>query len=246
MHILATDLDGTFLGGSDAARQRLIAHFLDQPQNQLIYVTGRSVNSVEELIRTGRLPRPNGMICDVGTTVACDQGQTLAGKAHDAVEAAWKGRSEEVQDALADVAGLNLQADFGPRRVSYHFEPHADLETAARTVRELGLDPLISDNLYFDVLPPGVNKGTTLRRWLEQHGHGMDAALAAGDTLNDLALLNAGTAAVVVGNAEPALLEALQDSERLYRASGHGCDGIVEACKHFGIDLNSNPRRTHV
>ncbi len=242
MHILATDLDGTFLGGSDAARSRLIEHFLETPENQLIYVTGRSVNSVENLIQSGRLPRPNGMICDVGTTVACAQGRDLPGPAHAAIDEAWQDRSEEVRAALHGAPGLTLQADYGPRRVSYHFDKQADLEAASRRVRELGLDPLISDDLYFDVLPPGVNKGTTLQRWLQQHGHGLDAALAAGDTLNDRALLESGVASVVVGNAEPALLAVLPQNDKIYRAQGAGCDGIVEACAHFGIELGG----THV
>ncbi len=237
MHILATDLDGTFLGGSDAARSRLIQHFLEIPENQLIYVTGRSVNSVENLIRDGRLPRPNGMICDVGTTVACAQGRDLPGPAHQAIDDAWQDRSEAVRAALEGAPGLTLQSDYGPRRVSYHFDKQANLEEASERVREMGLDPLVSDGLYFDVLPPGVNKGTTLQRWLQQHGHGLDAALAAGDTLNDRALLESGAAAVVVGNAEPGLLEVLPPSDKIYRAKGEGCDGIIEACAHFGIEL---------
>ncbi len=237
MHILATDLDGTFLGGSDTARRRLVEHFLETPENQLIYVTGRSVNSVESLIQEGRLPRPNGMICDVGTTVACARGRDLPGPAHQAIHEAWRDRSETVRAALEAAPGLTLQSDYGPRRVSYHFDKQADLEEVSQRVRDMGLDPLVSDGLYFDVLPPGVNKGTTLQRWLEQHGHGLDAALVAGDTLNDRALLECGASAVVVGNAEPALLEVLSSSEKIYRAKGHGCDGIVEACKHFGIDL---------
>ncbi len=237
MHILATDLDGTFLGGSDTARRRLIEHFLETPNNQLIYVTGRSVNSVESLIQEGRLPRPNGMICDVGTTVACAQGRDLPGPAHQAIDEAWQDRSEAVRAALDEAPGLTLQSDYGPRRVSYHFDPQADLEAASQRVRDMGLDPLVSDGLYFDVLPPGVNKGTTLQRWLAQHGHGLDAALVAGDTLNDRALLESGACAVVVGNAEPALLQVLAVGENIYRAKGEGCDGIVEACAHFGIEL---------
>lgn len=238
MHILATDLDGTFLAGSDAARSRLIAHFLNNPNNQLIYVTGRSVNSVEQLIREGRLPRPDGMICDVGTTVACGQGKDLPGLAHDAVVEAWKDSSEAVRDALDGIDGLNLQPDFGPHRVSYHFEAHADLDAASDRVKALGLDPLVSDDLYFDVLPPGVNKGTTLQRWLAQHGRDLDSVLVAGDTLNDLALLRCGAPAVMMGNAEPALREALAGHPDVYVAQAEGCDAIVEACRHYGLSLD--------
>ncbi|MGB1557880.1 MAG: HAD family hydrolase [Oceanococcaceae bacterium] len=239
MHVLATDLDGTFLAGSDTARQTLIQHFLQHPERRLLYVTGRSVNSVLSLIRAGRLPIPDGMICDVGTTVACAQGKELPGAAHAAAEAAWQDRSTAVQAALQGWSGLHLQEDFGPRRVSYTFSAGADLEGASAQVRALGLEPLVSDNLYFDVLPPGINKGSTLQRWLNQHGWGLDDALAAGDTRNDLALLSAGCRAVMVGNAEAALRQELPVSERIYRARGEGCDGILEACAHFALGLEA-------
>lgn len=239
MHILATDLDGTFLGGSDAARARLIDHFLAAPERRLLYVTGRSVNSVQGLIRDGRLPQPDGMICDVGTTVACGRGERLPGPAQEAVEAVWQDQTQTILELLDGHPGLNLQADFGPRRVSYTFEPGADLDTPAAKVRELGLTPLVSANVFFDVLPPGINKGVTLRRWLEQHGYQPQQALAAGDTLNDLALLESGCPAVMVGNAEEGLKQRLQPSETVFHAQGEGCDGIVEALEHFGVELRA-------
>ena len=68
--ILATDLDGTFLAGSDAARGRLIGRFLERPDARLVYVTGRSVRSVLSLIDDGTLPAlpPLPAICSTWRT----------------------------------------------------------------------------------------------------------------------------------------------------------------------------------
>ncbi len=70
-------------------------------------------------------------------------------------------------------------------------------------IRSHGADVVVSDNRYLDVLPPGVNKGSTLLALLEwlEIGHG--SVVTAGDTLNDLAMFETGLKGVMVGNAEP-------------------------------------------
>ena len=49
--------------------------------------------------------------------------------------------------------------------------------------RKLGLDSLVSDNRFFDVLPRGVSKGPSLRRLIAHLDIPEDRVLAAGDTL---------------------------------------------------------------
>lgn len=237
MRILATDLDGTFLGGSDAARARLIAHFREDPNRRLLYVTGRSTDNVARLVDAGRLPRPDAMICDVGAFVAHGDGSPMEGPLLHGIRDAWGNRSDVVRAAFADTAGLRLQEHFGPYRVSYYFDDPAALPEAHARAAQLGCDGLVSDNLYFDVLPKGVNKGTTLRRLLQEWNVGEDEVLVAGDTLNDLAMLSTGLPAVAVGNSEPGLLERLPAHPRLLRATAHGADGILEALEHFGTEV---------
>lgn len=232
--ILATDLDGTFLGGSDAARARLVAHFRDEPGRTLLYVTGRSTDSVARLVEAGRLPRPDAMICDVGAFVAHGDGAPMEGPLLHEIRTAWGNRGETVRAAFADVPGLRLQERFGPYRVSYYFDDPAVLPQAYAQAEALGCDGLVSDNLYFDVLPRGVNKGSTLRRLLEDWRVGEEEVLVAGDTLNDLAMLSTGLPAVAVGNSEAGLLAQLPAHPRLLRAQSHGADGILEALAHFG------------
>ena len=98
-----------------------------------------------------------------------------------------------------------------------------------------GVDWLISGDRYLDVLPAGVNKGTTLQillGWLEI---GAERVVTAGDSLNDLAMFETGLPGVMVGNSEPDLVAALPRLPATYRARGEGCEGILEGLLHFGF-----------
>jgi hydroxymethylpyrimidine pyrophosphatase-like HAD family hydrolase len=99
-----------------------------------------------------------------------------------------------------------------------------------------GVDCLFSDNRYLDLLPAGVNKGSTLLALLEWLEVDHERVVTAGDTLNDLAMFETGLKGVMVGNAEPALVEHLPRLPSVYRARGEGCSGIAEGLHHFGFD----------
>ncbi len=68
--VLATDLDGTFLGGSMDDRQTLYRWIEENRQTiGLIFVTGRDPGFITELCKGG-VPWPEYVIGDVGTTIA--------------------------------------------------------------------------------------------------------------------------------------------------------------------------------
>jgi hydroxymethylpyrimidine pyrophosphatase-like HAD family hydrolase len=71
--LLATDLDGTLipLDGEPQNRQDLqtLAALLERLGVALIYVTGRHLESVERAIDEHQMPRPDWLICDVGTSI---------------------------------------------------------------------------------------------------------------------------------------------------------------------------------
>ena len=71
--VLATDLDGTFipLDGNDQHRRdmRILVGLLVARNTQLVYVTGRHLESVMQGMTDFELPQPDWMICDVGTSL---------------------------------------------------------------------------------------------------------------------------------------------------------------------------------
>ncbi len=229
---LATDLDGTFLGGTAAARSALY-DWIEARRGEvgLIFVTGRDPDFISGEVRAGRLPRPDFVVGDVGTTIAAvDSDATLHPIAplEEEIARRWADSGDRVRAALAGHPGLTLQPTAFRYRVSYDMDPARFEASAEAVVRAMGLDPLRSADQFFDVLPQGVSKGPSLRRLADHLGLDGRTVLAAGDTMNDFSLLTCGLPAVAVGGAEPALLRALGDAA-VHRARAIGAAGIAEA-----------------
>lgn len=238
--VLATDLDGTFLGGSDPDRDRLYDWLRAHAQTVgLVFVTGRDPAFIADLCGSGRVPWPSYVVGDVGTTIAHVDATgdiTPIAALEQDIAALWGDRSTQVRRALEGVAGLRVQDTAFRYRVSYDMDPQTFDDRAIQVVQDLGADVLISDNRFFDVLPRGISKGPSLLKLIDHLGVAQSRVLAAGDTLNDLSMLVAGTPAVAVGGAEDALLAALPDgAAHIHRASAIGAAGILEAIAAFDL-----------
>src|SRR5690606_20978101 len=101
-----------------------------------------------------------------------------------------------------------------------------------------------SADKYLDVLPQGVNKGSTLTKLVQHLGVDPGNVLVAGDTLNDLSLYHTGYRGVVVGQAEAGLSEATAGMDNVHHARSPGAGGILEAIKLDGVpDLRPVPAK---
>lgn len=231
--LLATDLDGTFLGGDPEQRLRLYQLISRHPDIQLAYVTGRGLESVLPLLADPTLPAPDYIVCDVGATVVDAQLQSIQ-PIQSEIEQCWPGE-HRVAAAVAAVPGLLRQDKPQERRCSYFCTPEAVNDGLLQQVDALECDLLFSAGEYLDVLPRGVNKGSTLSRLVAHLDLDPDAVLVAGDTLNDLAMYREGYKGVCVGDSEPALLDATRTLSRVLHAQRAGAGGILEAMAHFGF-----------
>ncbi len=229
---LATDLDGTFLGGSLKDRTNLYQLIAAHPDIDLVFVTGRGLESVLPLLSDPMIPKPRYIICDVGCTVV--DGQTLQPlhPLHAEIECTWPGE-HVVGQALQHVDSIQRQDVPQERRCSYFCEPEAVTEEIREIVAQLDCDLLYSAGHYLDVLPRGINKGRTLTALVEYLGVDPARVLVAGDTLNDLSMYDQSFNGVCVGESEPALLEATLGRSRVYHADAPGCGGILEAISYF-------------
>lgn len=261
--ILASDLDGTLADGSAAARAELLRLLAAHPAASTLYVTGRTVASARALCRRAALPAPAVLIADVGTRVVHGLGPDPVEPIEREIVARWPGVGP-VQERLDRITALSAQVIDTPHRASYWIEPvrrmrgAANDEFAARGAGDaslgeaaeriaaevgaeveaalagLGVDVLVSANVFLDVLPRGVNKGWTLRRVLDWLGADGGACVVAGDSLNDLALFETGHAGIAVGNCEPALRRAVETLGHVYLAEAHGAEGVLEGLRHYG------------
>ncbi|MBU6250980.1 MAG: HAD hydrolase family protein [Cyanobacteria bacterium REEB417] len=236
--VLVTDLDGTLLGGSLAWRRRVYG-WLQRRREQVLHVfcTGRDLRSIARLLEQDAehgLVAPHLVIGDVGCTVACGHSLEPVPLAVEPIDRLWVGKPERLLPLLDGVAGLSPQPLSSDRRLAYYYDPEIFAHDLVDELEAHGVDCLFSDNRYLDLLPAGINKGSTLLALLELLDFDRARVVTAGDTLNDLAMFETGLAGVMVGNAEPALMAELPRLPGTYRARASGCEGIVEGLRHFG------------
>lgn len=248
--VLATDLDGTFLGGTEQDRKALY-DWIEQNRETvgLIFVSGRDPDFIHQMCSSNALPWPEYVVCDVGTSIA----QVTPGRTITPIEtleaqiaAQWGDSGDAVRAALHPFPGLTEQQTDFRFRVSYDYDPISYDPRAGDVITDMGHDILISDNRFLDVLPRGVSKGPSLLRLLDHLGLAQTQVLAAGDTLNDLSMLVAGTPAVAVGGSEDPLIAALPDLPHIHRAKAIGAAGIVEAMMAFDLHPKAKEILTHV
>jgi hydroxymethylpyrimidine pyrophosphatase-like HAD family hydrolase len=232
--ILATDLDGTFLGGSPAQRAQLY-DWIARHRNDivLIFVSGRGLDFMRALGR--ELPvQPDHVIGDVGTSVATGADFAPIPALESWLDAAWPSHAVQQIDAIArQHPTLQPQPPHGGRRRSFFYRCADAAQVAASALQRLGFDTLMSDDQYFDVLPRGVHKGSTLLRTLAALGLPEHRTLVAGDTLNDLSMFQTGLTGVAVGNREAALDQAITPHRNVYRSPQPGAAGVLDALVRF-------------
>ncbi len=241
--VLVTDLDGTLLAGDRRDRLTLYRWLASEREHVLhLFATGRDLRSIGALFDDPLhedLGRPHLVIGDVGCTVACGQSLQEVPLVVDAIEELWQGYAERVLQLTRNQRGLSPQPVVSRRRHAFHAEPDLLDPDLMRQLEAIGVDCLLSDGRYLDVLPAGVNKGTTLRRVIALLELTHLPVVVAGDTLNDLAMFQQGYHGIIVGNAEEPLLQRLDDVSGVYLARGHGCSGILEGLRHHGFGPSS-------
>lgn len=233
--VLATDLDGTFLGGSEAERLELY-RWIEARRDRvtLIFVTGRDLPFIRDLVRDTPVPQPDYVIGDVGTTIAGGPAIEPITVLEHEIARRWDDAGPRVRALLEGEPGLRLQETPFRYRLSYHYDPALLAPHAADKVRAAGFDCLLSADTFFDVLPRGISKGPTLLRLIDHLALEGTDVLVAGDTLNDLSLFETGLAGVAVGNSEPALRERVAQLANVYLSPLPGAAGILDAVRRPG------------
>ena len=238
--VLATDLDGTLLAGTQEARRRIRDLFSGGlAHTRLIYVTGRGAESVIPLLSDSTLPRPDYIIADVGATVLHGDLRPVSPLHHD-IAAGWPG-TQVILQRLAKFPLLRRQTVPQERRCSFFVSEEGISDELRAEVEALDCNLLYSAGRYLDVLPRGINKGNTLRQLALAEQFDLDSIIVAGDTLNDLSMFATGFKGIVVGSAEPELVDRVRKMPRVFIAQDEGCGGILAGLEHHGTQIEHTP-----
>lgn len=260
IRVVATDLDGTLIPVCAQSQLAMVElkTLIEKLGLKLVFVTGRSVHSVEEAIEEFCLPSPDFIIADVGSRIYKRQKQTA--KAIPEYDSVLADRLEGIR--LPELATKIEQSHFVKEswslrsqeqanqtefKQSFYCTPHKCEEAAAELKRYLlqsaipcsvvsSIDPEAEHGLI-DLLPFEVDKGFSLSWWAEHLCYSLDEILFFGDSGNDLSAFRSGVRSTLVGNATQGLYErVIKDHSlpmRVYQASKPATAGVLEGMQHF-------------
>lgn len=261
-HVLATDLDGTFIPlDRDSQNRSDLQTLTSQFESHgipLIFVTGRHFESVTHAIQEFQLPLPEWIICDVGTSIFQRQDSgtftpvTAYQEYQDQIIASMP--IEVLRERLQKIPGLRLQEQQkqGRFKLSFYAEA-AQLEALVSLIQDdldrsnapysiiHSVDPFNGDGLI-DLLPATVSKAHALEWWSETYHLNPEDIVFAGDSGNDFTALTAGYRTILVGNADRDLAQRVYNlhrgagwDNRLCLARGKATTGVLEGCRWFGL-----------
>ncbi|HMR19949.1 MAG TPA: HAD family hydrolase, partial [Sphingobacterium sp.] len=141
--LLATDLDGTFLGGKMQDRLELYRMIRQNPKIKLVFVTGRGIETVIPLLNNPIIPTPDYVISDVGSTIV--NGHTLENvePLQSQIEAKWP-HIYGLEAQILKIEGISKQEVPQQRRSSYYYTVDSDLTAIHAIAQENDLDLITS------------------------------------------------------------------------------------------------------
>ncbi|MBU1214626.1 MAG: HAD-IIB family hydrolase [Gammaproteobacteria bacterium] len=273
-HLLCTDLDRTLIPngvqpeslGARETFQRLV----ERDDVQLAYVSGRHRELIEQAIDEYDLPQPDFVIADVGSTVyqVGQRGWQRRDEWDEQIAPDWGDLSRESLAKLLHVFGdLRLQEPVKQNlhKLSFYVDLSADSAALKEQMRRLLDEHGVKANLIWsideaehigllDVLPASANKLHAIEFLMRQQGYGRLDTVFAGDSGNDLDVLQSDVPAVLVANASP---ELKQQVAHLHKASlctarggflgmnGNYSAGILEGAAYHWPEIEAWLLETH-
>lgn len=232
--VLATDLDGTFLEGDVQTKRSFYSKLMGlREQVLLIYTTGRPVETVKSFCHRGHLPPPHFVLGDHGTHIVDGADFLPVKHLQDPIALTWNHGNQVLKDLLQHEPGIQLQPLDPPYRVAYYYDPQRLENRTLEKIQQAGFDCVLSCDMYLDILPRGINKGSSLLNLLEHLAISHDIVITSGDSLNDLSLFQTGLKGIAVGNSEPKLVEIIKQLSNVYHSQFAGLLGIIDGLQHF-------------
>lgn len=231
--IIATDLDGTFLEGDHHVKSSFYRELLRlRDLVMLIYTTGRPVETVKQFCQHGYLPSPHFVMGDHGTHIVDGVNFQPVDHLQNPIIQKWNNGNQILKELLRNEIGIQLQPIDPPYRVAYYYDPNLLRSQTLQKIVDAGFDVIQSCDMYLDIVPQGVNKGSSLLNLLNHLSMDHEMTITCGDSLNDLSLFQTGLKSIAVGNSEPKLIAEVKHLDNVYCSIFPGVLGIVDGL-HF-------------
>jgi sucrose-6F-phosphate phosphohydrolase len=263
--LICTDLDRTLIPNGpqpeSTGARRYFAQLVARPEVTLVYVSGRHRALVEEAIVAYRLPVPDFVIGDVGTTiyrVGREQVWEHLSSWEDEIALDWHGLTHGgLLSLLKEFRMLRLQERSKQNRLklSFYLPLHQDIDALSAAISErldgAGVNARlvwsvddIADIGLLDVLPRRASKRHAIEALMQELGFEPQNTVFCGDSGNDMEVLISPIPAVLVANSRDDVIALARElaseagaGDRLYVAAGGfmGMNGNYSAGMLEGI-----------
>ena len=162
---------------------------------------------------------------------------------------AWARRihGAEADEALRRVASLEDYLDHAPVHIAFSGNVARMKRLAENLQEELEGSVKLLNTIYpkqdfalLDVLHPQVSKGFGVEAAAAEYGLKREEVMAMGDNFNDLEMLQYAGTSVLMGNADDALHELLQEGVESYHVTAtNDEDGVAVAIEKFILNKTS-------
>ncbi|MFH1747265.1 MAG: HAD-IIB family hydrolase [Planctomycetota bacterium] len=239
IRLLATDMDGTFIGDDEA----MFALWQALVDNDILlaFSTGRHLKSIEDFYREKQAQRrADACVCMVGTDIYIRRNgaYVLDQDWHQHISASWdKAAVEEILHAIPEARMQDEQWQ-SPFKSSYYLEEDVAerLAEIEHRLQEQGLQAKVvySADKFLDLLPIRSGKGEAVRYLAQQLNVDTDNVVTSGDTGNDLDMMRGelGFHGIAVGNAASELKAFTPP--HVYHAQASFAAGILEGLRVHG------------
>lgn len=254
--LICTDLDRTLIpNGPQSESAAARSHFSTlaaRPEVTLAYVTGRHRALIERAIVNYRLPVPDFVIGDVGTTiyrVGPDQLWQKQTAWEDEISKDWGGKSHADLKALSvDIPALRPQerTKQNDYKLSYYVPLHIDRNTLSAMINARLKASGVTARLIWsvdeptgigllDILPARASKYHALEALMQLHDFGYADTVFCGDSGNDIEVLISPIPSVLVANGQPQVREL---ATKLAAQGGHSGQLYIAQGKFHGMNGN--------
>jgi sucrose-6F-phosphate phosphohydrolase len=207
----------------------------------LCYSTGRFKDEVYDIVDQRILPKPDYLICAVGTRLYKGHVQEEILSFRKNLEKGWN--LEKVEQIMAGFDGILHQPEkYQNNHKSSWYLLQDDpilVEKVKSAFRDNGMNVTIiySSGRDLDILPAQAGKGKALKWMCSKLSIPLKKVIVAGNTGNDTSMfLINGVKGIVVSNAEPELHQAV-NKDSVFRATRSIADGVIEGLRYFGMNL---------
>ncbi|HEY9809518.1 MAG TPA: sucrose-phosphate phosphatase [Halomicronema sp.] len=241
--LFVTDLDNTLVGDNQTLTllNRHLQHHRTTYGTKIVYSTGRSLTSYQQLRQEQQLLNPDALITSVGCEIYHQNSQNPDPAWSEILNPGWN--RQLVITTAAEFSQLIPQPEpeQRPYKISYFLTPKDAKNILPKLEKNLQKQNLkikliYSSNKDLDIIPEQADKGQAMQYLRKKWQISSSQTVVCGDSGNDIAMFNTGTQkGIIVGNAQPELLNwhKTNPSPNHYLAKATCAGGILEGLKHF-------------